>query len=56
MSSIGLLRVGFVFEREGAVGGELDLAEGLEQADDVEVALADDDVVDFLACSFPSRP
>jgi hypothetical protein len=40
-----VLRVRFVFERHGTICRELDLAEGLEQVDQVEMGRADDDVV-----------
>lgn len=41
----GVFWVGFVFQGQRTVSGELDLAEGLEEADHVEVSLADDDVL-----------
>jgi len=44
-----IIRMGFIFERQGAVGRKLDLPECLEQGDDIEMPFAEHDVVRFFA-------
>jgi len=44
----GILRIRFVLQRDRSVGGELDVFQCLEDTDDIEVRLADDDVVRSL--------